>query len=87
MTMSLAIDVAEVSAVLLADGWHAVAETSFAVDSYEFVAWDGPGIDDPVLLHAGGSAGVCAAGFRFRTPDGDEISGPMTSILAVDRAP
>lgn len=84
--MSLAIDVAEVSAVLLADGWHAVADKSFTVDAYEFVSWAGPEIDDPVLLPAG-SAGVSAVGFRFRTPDGDEIAGPVSSLLAVDRAP
>jgi hypothetical protein len=36
--MSLYIDVDRVSSVLLADGWHAVAEDSFDLDAYEKAA-------------------------------------------------
>jgi len=67
----------------LADGWHQVVETSFDLDSYEFIA-DG---DD--LVHGGGSSGICAAGFTFKTDVMTStgflrISGPLTSILAVE---
>lgn len=40
--MSLAIDVDLVTHVLLADGWHTVANRSFTLDSYEFL-WSGRG--------------------------------------------
>lgn len=83
--MSLAIDVAQVRSVLLVDGWHAVADGSFAVDAYEYVAWDTPGVENPVSLAAGADAGVSAAGFAFVSTDGERIAGPLTSVLAVDR--
>lgn len=83
--MSLAIDVAQVRSVLLVDGWHAVADGSFTIDAYEYVAWDAPGIENPVSLAAGDS-GLCDAGFAFDTDDGERIAGPLTSVLAVDRA-
>ena len=35
--MSLAIDVDNITHVLLADGWHEVHDASFGTDSYEFV--------------------------------------------------
>lgn len=73
--MSLAIDVDKVSAVLLADGWHEVTGASFDIDSYEFLHQD-------VLLHGGGSSGVCAAGFVFTSGD-ITMYGPLTAILAV----
>jgi hypothetical protein len=38
--MSLAIEVDDVVAVLLRDGWHAVADDSFEIDSYEFLHGD-----------------------------------------------
>jgi hypothetical protein len=60
--MSLAIEVDDVTAVLLADGWHTVANRSFAFDSYEHV-W---GADDQVM-HRGGTSGICATGFAFTT--------------------
>ena len=85
--MSLAIDVDNVSAVLLADGWHTVADDSFLLDSYEFI-WSG------ALAHGGGNSGVCATGFSFiedfdhnagEAYHGDpaRVSGPLTAILAV----
>jgi hypothetical protein len=37
--VSLAIDVDHVTEVLLADGWHIVAEQSFTLDSYEYIWW------------------------------------------------
>lgn len=85
--MSLAIDVAQVRSVLLVDGWHAVADGSFTVDAYEFVAWDTPGLDNPVSPAAGDGTGVGAAGFAFVSTDGERIAGPLTSVLAVDHTP
>jgi hypothetical protein len=91
--MSLAIDVDTVTGVLLADGWHDVADASFNLDSYEFM-WSGSHSKrvadlapdrDPLVLHGGGQVGVCATGFEFRDPDGSLICGPLTAILAVRR--
>lgn len=83
--MSLAIDVDHVTAVLLTDGWHTVADDSFNIDSYEFLWWGQGRKDrhDPVVLHGGGQSGVCAAGYGFRTPEGDYLAGPLTAILGV----
>lgn len=76
--MSLAIDPDAVTHVLLADGWHDVKNSSFDLDSYEFITADGD------VLHDGGNVGVCATGFSFTTADGSyRLSGPLTAILAV----
>lgn len=87
--MSLAIDVDTVTAVLLADGWHTVAEQSFNLDSYEYI-WHHPGHDrydgEFEVLHSGGTNGVCATGFEFTTTEGSYMTGPLTAILAVQRA-
>ncbi|RSM73470.1 hypothetical protein DMH04_41400 [Kibdelosporangium aridum] len=76
--MSLAIDVDEITAVLLADGWHTVANKSFTLDSYEFVWRDS-------TMHGGGQSGVCSAGFEFTDDSGAMLSGPLTAVLAVRR--
>ena len=84
--MSLHIDPAKVVGVLLADGWHDVADASFTLDSYEYV-------EDDLVLHGGGQSGVCAAGFAFTEAsvpgpsfDGRRlIAGPLTAVLAVER--
>ncbi len=68
--MSLYIETEEVWRVLLADGWHAVDAQSFDIDAYEFI-YQGD------IVHGGGT------GFSF-SEDGDQIYGPMTSILAVN---
>jgi hypothetical protein len=81
--MSLAIDVSKISDVLLADGWHAVADNSFVTDAYEYVK-------GAVVLHAGGSSGVCSTGFHFAEAAGRgavaNVEGPLTAILAVRTA-
>lgn len=74
--MSLNIDVDKVTEVLLADGWHTVADGSFDLDSYEFHHGDH-------VLHGGGRSGVCATGFTFRDANGESLFGPLTAILAV----
>lgn len=86
--MSLAIDIDEVTAVLLADGWHDVAERSFVLDAYEFV------YGDDNTVHGGGNSGICPTGFSFledldqnagAAHKGDKVtvSGPLTAIVAV----
>ena len=49
--MSLAIDVDDITHVLLADGWHEVHDASFGTDSYEFM-WR-EGTDDSPMLGGG----------------------------------
>jgi hypothetical protein len=39
--MSLGIGAGTVTAVLLSDSWHEVADASFMPDSYEFLWWPG----------------------------------------------
>lgn len=74
--MSLYIEVDEVTEVLLADGWHAVTDKSFNLDSYEY-HWG------ETVLHGGGNSGVCATGYTFVDADGDTLFGPLTALLAV----
>lgn len=78
--MSLAINPANVTGVLLADGWHDVEPGSFAIDAYEYVEPDGF-----VALGGGTVAGVPSTGFAFALAAEDQfgITGPLTSILAV----
>ena len=75
--MSLAIDVDTVVQVLLADGWHTVANASFSLDSYEYV------LDDNVLVGGGQVAGVPSTGALWKEPDGGLVACPLTAILAV----
>jgi hypothetical protein len=92
--MSLAIEVDDITHVLLADGWHTVHDASFGIDSYEFMRHEGMG-DSPTLgggqdkhIAAAGHRGstsrehIAAAGFSFT--EGDHVlCGPLTSVLAV----
>jgi hypothetical protein len=79
--MSLRIEVDQVAAVLLADGWHCVEPGSFALDAYEFV--DG-GEGGMVLLGGGQERLVPATGFMFtETSTNAGYFGPLTSVLAV----
>jgi hypothetical protein len=76
--MSLAIDTDNITRVLLADGWHDVANQSFDIDSYEYMWCER-------LVHGGGNSGICASGFTFTTTDGLFVCGPLTSVLAVEQ--
>lgn len=79
--MSLAIDVDRVASVLIADSWYAVADSSFTLDSYEYL-WDGAAVlgggQDPLLP---------AIGFEFTESSGYVMAGPLTAILAVRYKP
>ncbi|MFJ6140551.1 hypothetical protein [Kitasatospora sp. NPDC092286] len=70
-----------VEAVLLADGWHDVKEGTFSTGAFT----TGP-FDIPQTGRRRGRSAMkrpAPAGFTFVTPDGERISGPLTSVLAV----
>ena len=86
--MSLRIQTSEVWHVLLADGWYQVAadpneptDSSFDVDTYEYVA------GDDVLIGGGPIAGMPSTGFAFTDRSGRRVRGPLPAILAVDTSP
>lgn len=69
---TLYVDTQKVDSVLLADGWHPVAEGSLVVGTVQFLEGSEhrlPGRE----------------GFEFKQADGVVVSGPLTSILAVAR--
>lgn len=77
--MSLYIDVDKVTGVLLADGWHLVADKSFDLDAYEYHR------EDYVLLEGGGESSVPATGARWYEGEITQTKFfcPLTAILAV----
>ena len=77
--MSLAINVDDVVAVLLADGWHEVYGRSFDIDAYEYTA----GKKQVISFDPETSVGVTYMGFVFTDSKGDRLAGPMTAIQAV----
>jgi hypothetical protein len=82
--MSIAINIDHVTEVLLADGWHTVADESFALDSYEYLQYHpNPDRDPFVLLGGGREPLIPATGFTFTETTGHRISGPLTAVLAV----
>ena len=86
--MSLAIDVTRVTHVLLADGWHEVADGSFTVAPYEFARPAGTGANDRdfVVLYNSGNMGTDPMGFEFTEARTSAlISGPLMSVIAVRR--
>jgi hypothetical protein len=73
--MSLKIDVAKVTAIMLNGQWHPVADndeghSTFHIDAYEFVWYDNPEDANDFQLMSGGTAG-----FQFIDRDGLKISG------------
>lgn len=78
-----AIDVDEVTAVLLPDGWHECSGRGLYIDEYAY--FDGSsGSNSPRWLMTNGSdLGICPMGFTFCAVDGTYVFGPLTSILAV----
>lgn len=75
--MSLAIDVDTVTHVLLADRWHTVKGTSFAMDAYEYI------YQGELVLGGGQAAGVPSTGAEWTEPNGSHIACPVSAILAV----
>ncbi len=81
--MSLSIDVDEVTAVLLADGWHEVKKESFALDAYEFVRFGSEErrqSGDPMDVISDPDS---STGFAFIEGPDTRVCGPITAILAV----
>lgn len=82
--MSLAINVYQVTQVLLADGWHKVdfdGISSFMLDEYEFIQKRETG-KAPETLHGGGQGGLCSTGATWQEK-GASFFCPLTAILAV----
>ena len=92
--MSLAIDVDEITDVLLVDGWHAVewhydkdgaGASTFDTDAYE-IMWYGSAERkknmEPIGHFQPGDKPQDYTGFSFRE-DGVRVFGPMSSVLAV----
>lgn len=84
--MSLAINPDQVRGVLLADGWHTVAEyqeeepiSTFALDAYEYVTPHPVADRDPLIQQ-----GDETLGFAFQDADGGQwVYGPLSSVIAV----
>jgi hypothetical protein len=94
-SMGMEIDVAKVTSVLLADGWHEVDDGTFTLQEYEFLFWprgreQG---EEPQTVHGSGENGICATGFQFREYQPEDgsvlgrsaswICGPLSAVLAV----
>jgi hypothetical protein len=75
--MSLSIDIQKVSAVLLADGWHAILPGSLDLDGYDFVR------QNDVVLTGATTQGLPAIGARWKEAGDLIVVCPVTAILAV----
>jgi hypothetical protein len=75
--MSLAIDIRQISEVLIANEWISVQAGTFRLDTYEFV-------QEHSTAHVQPGAGnsMTALGFTFRSGS-SHYAGPMASIRAV----
>jgi hypothetical protein len=86
--MSLAIDIGRVTHVLLADGWHEVADQSFTVAPYEFgrAAAATSGDRGFVVLNRTDTSGIDPMGFEFiEARTNASLCGPLGSVIAVRR--
>jgi len=93
--MSYEIDVARVTAVLLADGWHRVKGGSFGIEPYSYVATlSAEAPKAPKEGRAGKKKAVAMApivekgvapvmGARWTKPNGEIIACPVSSLLAL----
>ena len=75
--MSLAIEVSDVTAVLMKEGRHTVTEKSFEIDKFDFVR-----LDD-VRLSSGSVARVSSTGARWQEPNGIWVACQLPNVLAV----
>ena len=86
--MSLAIEINQITHVLLADGWHEVTDGSFDIAPYEFgrTVTAESGEHGFVPLSAAQDSDVHPVGFAFtEARTGASICGPLTSVIAVRR--
>jgi hypothetical protein len=99
--MAYEIDVASVTAVLLADGWHRVKGKSFGIEPYGFVtvpngepvepegkdAKEGKSRKAKASILPVVQAGVAPTmGARWTKPSGEVIACPLASVLALRHA-
>lgn len=86
VSMSLAIEIDKIDAVLLTDGtWYSVEVGTFTIDTYEFIAWPSQTArdwGDPETVQPGGHGGITPVGFRFCSDKG-WIKGPLSSVMAI----
>ncbi|MGW6912539.1 hypothetical protein ACWGB8_01755 [Kitasatospora sp. NPDC054939] len=73
--MDIAITRANVTGVLLADGWHDVQHGSFDLGPRKFIADQPKPLDKLLAFDAG-------MGFTFKDQNGRMIEGPLASVLA-----
>jgi hypothetical protein len=79
----LMTDIADVTDVLLPDGWHEVAPSTFRVGMYNiYSSLDKPNDDSSDLFQLP----IAAFSFRVRGT-GKLIEGPLPSVLAIKRNP
>lgn len=83
--MSIAIEIDNVSAVLLRDGWHEVLNKSFEIDAYEFIHHNDPESQDYEVRVGGGELdGISAKGAKWQNAtDGTWIACPLNEIKAL----
>jgi hypothetical protein len=95
--MSYEIDVATVTAVLLADGWHRVKGSSFGIEPFSYVATNAAegkkegraGKKKADAIPAVVEKGIAPVlGARWTKPNGEVIACPVSSLIALrhDRA-
>jgi hypothetical protein len=76
-SVSLAIEIDDVVAIMIGGVWLEIECGSFDIDSYEFVH------DDNLLL-GGGQSGICPAGYVAALKNAQQkICGPLTALQAV----
>lgn len=76
--MSIAIDVTKVRSVLLADGWHRIADHSFKVGPYEYM--------QAGVANGNGTGGAAPTAYQFKDDAGYVLTGPLSAILACQAA-
>ena len=81
--MSLAIEVDDITHVLLADGWHTVHDASFGIDSYELIWREGMG--DSPMLGGGQEKHIAAAGHRGSTSRQQDSASPRVTTSSAAR--
>lgn len=83
--MSLLIETDDITAVLLADGWHEVTDKSFDIDSLEFVWGKRSNGDWHTIYDSRMCDKMSQVGATWAGPDGERFDCPLTSVLAVKR--
>ena len=81
--MSTQVDVHRVREVLLIDGWHLVARTTFSVDKLLYVRSSEPPSPSAPQRPRVMNEDDQTLGFSFEEQDGPVIAGPLSAIHAV----